>query len=116
MTSQQLRQDWGKPRFIVFLTGAAITVAVGLWLYIAVFIHESGVPNLLALFTVLGAPLAYWLAWITPSRKLVRVISVILYLAAMSQTIFGVVVFFYMPGLIGILAGTPTLRPQPKNY
>ncbi len=95
----------------MFATGAAATTTVSLWLYVAVFIHESGVPNAWALFTIIGAPLAYWIAWMAPSSRLIRGFAIVLFAAAIYQVVSGLVIMLYFPGLVGLLAGTPRLPP-----
>ena len=115
MASQQLRQDWDKPRFIVFVTGGVLTVLVSIWLFTATLITATEPIHPLVFVIVLGTPFAYWLAWITSSCRIARVFAVLIFMAAMAPAIAGLAFVLYLPGLLGLLIGTPDLERVPET-
>ncbi len=108
----QMRFDLNKPRFAAFITGAAITAAVSFSLYVSLFVRVSASPNALAMITIIGAPIAYWLVWFAPSNRGVRIIAPVLYVVAVAPSTLSVVSLYYYPGFVLLLVGTPDRRAK----
>ena len=101
-------------RFTAFWTGSAITFAASLALFASFFLRDDASLNSLAMVTIIGAPLACWMAWVWSGNRSVRLFAPLLFIATVAPAMFGWIVFLYLPGLVGIVIGTPDRNPGSK--
>lgn len=92
---------------MMFLAGGLGTLFTSLVLFGFLVISKPDGPNTVALVTLIGAPFAYWLAWVMPASRLARAVSVGMFAASAGPAMFGWVIFVYLPWFVCLLAGTP---------
>ena len=95
-----------KIRFFTFAAGGLITgaVSIGLFAYLNLSIGNS--VNVLATITLLGAPIAYWIAWVGYPRRWLKPLAILLYVAFIAPTFFSHIAYPYLPGLFTLIAGS----------